>query len=76
MPKVTVFYLICSKFFVDFFLGTSYFFAPIPNKDPPAYYFFDFLDLITGFLDFLDLKTDFLDFKKIFLDFLDLKTNF
>ena len=23
----------------------------IPSKDPPAYYFFDFLDLITGFLD-------------------------
>ena len=64
MPKVTVFYLILLNFLSTFFLGTSYFFAPIPNKDPSAYYFFDFLDLITGFLVFLDLKTDFLDFKK------------
>ena len=52
MSKVTVFYLISSKFFVDLFLG-------IPNKNPPAYYLFDFLDLTTDFLNFLDLKTDF-----------------
>ena len=56
MSKVTVFYLIYSKFFVDLFLGSSYFIPHKLSKDPPAYYLFDFLDLITGFLD---LKTDF-----------------
>ena len=68
MSKVfyTVFYLNSSKFFVDLFLGMLIFFSRIPNKIPPAYYLFDFLDLIT----------DFLDLKKNFLDFLDLKTNF
>ena len=35
------------------------FFSRIPNKIPPDYYVFDFLDLITDFLDFLDLKTVF-----------------
>ena len=58
MSRITVFYLISSKFF-----------SHIPNKNPPAYYLFGFLDLITDFLDFLDLKN-------IFLDFLDLKTDF
>ena len=62
MSKVTVFYLISSKFFVDLFLGTSYFF-PYTQQRSPAYYLFDFLDLITGSLDFLDLKTGFLDLK-------------
>ena len=52
----TVFYLNSSKFFVDLFLGMLIFFSRIPNKIPPAYYLFDFLDLITDFLDFLDLK--------------------
>ena len=33
MTKVTVFYLISSKFLSTFFLGTS-FFSHIPNKDP------------------------------------------
>ena len=59
MSKVTVFYLIPSNFFVDLFLGMLIFFSHTPNKNPPAYYLFDFLDLITDFLDFLDLKTDF-----------------
>ena len=62
MSKVTVFYLTSSKFFCRpffSFLGTSYFFPDIPNKVPPAYYFFDFLVLKNGFLDFLDLKTNF-----------------
>ena len=64
ISKLTLFYLISSKFFVDLFsFGTSYFFPYIPHKDPPAYYLFDFLDLITGFLD---LKTAFLDIKKFF----------
>ena len=54
----TVFYL-NSKFFVDHFLGMLIFFSRIPNKIPPAYYLFGFLDLITDFLDFLDLKTNF-----------------
>ena len=55
MSKVfyTVFYLNSSKFFVDLFLGMLTFFSRIPNKIPPAYYLFDFSDLIT---DFLDLK--------------------
>ena len=35
------------------------FFPHIPNKNPPAYYLFDFFDLITAFVDFLDLKTVF-----------------
>ena len=58
MSKIfyTVFYLKFSKFFVDLFLGMLIFFSRIPNKIPPAYYLFDFLDLITYFLDFLDLK--------------------
>ena len=58
MRKVfyTVFYLNSSKFFVDLFLGMLIFFFRIPNKVPPAYYLFDFLDLITDFLDCLDLK--------------------
>ena len=56
MSKVVVFYLISSKFFVNLFSGNLIFFAHIPSKDRPTYYFFDFLDLITGFLDFLDLK--------------------
>ena len=55
MSRATAFYLISPKFFVGFFLGTS-FFSHIPNKNAPAYYIFDFLDLITDFLDFLDLK--------------------
>ena len=61
MSKVfyTVFYLNSSIFFVDLFLGMLIFFSRIPNKIPPAYYLFDFLDLITDFLDFLDLKTVF-----------------
>ena len=54
MSNVTIFYLISSKFFVDLLWEPH-----IPVKDPPAYYFFDLLDLITGFLDFLDLKTGF-----------------
>ena len=54
----TVFYF-NSKFFVDLFLGMLLFFSRIPNKIPPAYYLFGFLDLITDFLDFLDLKTVF-----------------
>ena len=45
MTKVTVFYLISSKFFVDLFLGMLILFSRIPNKDPPAYYLFDFLGL-------------------------------
>ena len=58
MSKVfyTVIYLNSSKFFVDLFLGMLIFFSRIPNEIPPAYYLFDFLDLITDFLDFLDLK--------------------
>ena len=60
MSKVTVFHLISSKFFVDLFLLVL-----IPNKNPPAYYLFDFLNLKTDFLDFLDLKTGFRR-KKIF----------
>ena len=62
MPKVTAFYLIPSKFFVDLIFSHH-----IPNKDPPAHILFDFLDLITAFLDFLDLKTDFFRPNKIFL---------
>ena len=60
MSKVTVFYLVFSKSFVDLFL--FFFWVPhifslhIPDKVPPAYYFFDFLDLKTSFLDFLNLK--------------------
>ena len=54
------------NFLSTFIFGASYFFPHIPNKDPTAYYFFDFLDLITGFLDFLDLKTGILDLKKFF----------
>ena len=65
----TVFYLNSSKFFVDLFLGMLIFFSRIPNKIPPAYYLFDFLDLITNFLDFLDLKNIFLDLKKFFYIF-------
>ena len=56
MSKVTVFW-------------EPHIFSHITNKDPPAYYFFGFLDLISGFLDFLDLKTGFFRPKKIFLDF-------
>ena len=37
----------------------AHIFSHTPNKSPPAYYLFDFLDLITDFLDFLDLKTVF-----------------
>ena len=44
------------NFFVDLFLGILIFFSRIPNKIPPAYYLFGFLDLINDFLDFLDLK--------------------
>ena len=57
MSKVfyTLFYL-NSKFFVDLFLGMLIFFSCIPNKIPPAYYLFGFLDIITDFLDFLDQK--------------------
>ena len=75
MSKVfyTAFYLNSSKFFVDLFLGMLIFFSRIPNKIPPAYYLFDFLDLITNFLDFLDLKKHFFRPKKNFLDFLDQK---
>ena len=43
MSKVTVFYLISSNIFLE----TSYFIPP--DKDPPAYYSFDFLNLVTGF---------------------------
>ena len=56
MSKVTVFYLISSKFFAGLFLGTLILFPHIPNKNPPAYHLFDFLDLTTAFLYFLDLK--------------------
>ena len=68
MSKVfyTVFYLNSSKFFSTFFLGMLIFFSRIPNKIPPAYYLFDFLDLITEFLDFLDLKKHFFRPKKFF----------
>ena len=52
------------------------FFSRIPHKIPPAYYLFDFLDIITDFLDFLDLKKTFFRPKRIFLDFLDLKSDF
>ena len=52
MSKVTAFYLIPPKFFVDLFFPYTY-------KDPPAYYLFDFLDLITAFLYFLALITGF-----------------
>ena len=71
MSKVfyTVFYLNSSKFFVDLFLGMLIFFSLIPNKIPPAYYLFDFLDLITDFLDFLDLKKHFFRPKKFFYTF-------
>ena len=68
MSKVTVFCLILSKFFVDLFLGTSYF-SPIYLTKislAPAYYSFDFLDLITDFLDSLDLKTGFSDLENFF----------
>ena len=70
MSKVfyTIFYFNSSKFFVDLFLGMLIFFSRIPNKIPPAYYLFDFLDLITDFLDFLDLKNFFRLFRS--------KTNF
>ena len=77
-----VFYLNSSKFFVGLFLGMLIFFSHTPNQIPPAYYLFDFLDLITDFLDFLDLKTvfrpkkTFFRPKQIFLDVLDLKTDF
>ena len=60
MSKATVFYLISSKFFcLPFFSGILIFLSHIPNKNPPAYNLFDFLDLTTDFLDFLDLKTVF-----------------
>ena len=74
MSKVfyTVFYLNSSKFFVDLFSKNAHIFSRIPNKIPPAYYLFDFLDLITDFLDFLDLKTVFRPKKH----FLDLKNSF
>ena len=58
MSKVTVFYLNSSKFL-------STFFSIYLTKIPPAYYLFDFLDVITDFLDFLDLK-NFCRPKKIF----------
>ena len=60
MSKVTAFYLISSKFFVDLFLGILIFLSHIPDKNPPAYHLFDFLDLATDFLDSLDLKIHFL----------------
>ena len=41
MSKGTVFYLISSEFFVDFFFGNLIYFPHIPNKDPSAYYLFD-----------------------------------
>ena len=44
------------NFLSTFFLGMFIFFCRIPNKIPPAYYLFGFLDLISDFLDFLDLK--------------------
>ena len=76
MSEVTVFYLISSKFFVDLFFifGNLIFFSHIANKNPPAYYLFDFLDLITDFLDFLDLKLffrpkKFLDIRNFFILF-------
>ena len=34
MSKLTVFYLISSKFFVDLFFGTSYLFPHIPSNIP------------------------------------------
>ena len=76
MCKLTVFYLIYFKFFVDLFLEPHIFF-PYAYKDPPAYYLFDFLDLITAYLD---LKTGFFDLKNFFrpknsfLDFLEVKS--
>ena len=68
MSKVfyTVFYL-NSQNFLSIFFRNAHIFSRIPNKIPPAYYLFDFLDLITDFLDFLDfldLKNNFLDLKK------------
>ena len=58
MSKLTVFYLIFPKFFFDLFFE-PHIFPPYTYKDPPAYYLFDFLDLITAFLDFLAQKTVF-----------------
>ena len=52
MSKATVFYLISPKFFIDLFFGQPPFVPHIFNKSPPAYYFFDFLDLTTVFLTF------------------------
>ena len=69
MSEITVFYLISSKFLVDLFLGTSYFFPHIPNKNPPAYYSFDFLDLIIDFFTLFRPKRIFLDLKKFFYTF-------
>ena len=46
MSEVTVFYLTSSKFL---FFWDPHIFSQIPNKNPPAYYLFDFLDLITDF---------------------------
>ena len=66
MHKVTVFYLISSNFFVNFFLGTSYFTPHVPNKDPPAYYFFLLFKPNNWFFRLLDLKTGFLDLKTNF----------
>ena len=47
MSKVfyTVFYINSSKFFVNLFFRNAHIFSRIPNKIPPAYYLFDFLDL-------------------------------
>ena len=57
--KVTVVYLISSKFFCRPFFRDPHIFPHIHNKNSPAYYLFDFLDLTTDFLNFLDLKTVF-----------------
>ena len=65
MSKATVFYLISSKFLSAFFRD-PHIFPYIPNKNPPAYYLFYFLDLTTDFSDFLDLKSIFLDLQKFF----------
>ena len=65
MTKVTVFYLISSKFLSTFFWEPHFF--PIYLTKIPRLLFIWLLNLITGFLDFLDLKTGFFRRKKIFL---------
>ena len=61
MSKVTIFYPISPKFFVDFF-GIPIF-SHVLNKFPPVYYFFNFLNLITVFFLLFRPKNCFLDLK-------------